>query len=430
MTSLKGWKDWEGGIVDGRFPLRKYLGGSDHSVVFLTELAAEKAAIKLIPAETTTAERQLASWKRTSELSHPHLLRVFHSGRVQVAGADVLYVVMEHAEEDLSQVVPERALTTKETRTVLAATLDAISFVHSEGLVHGHLRPSNIMAVADQVKISSDTLLRASEAGDEVKKQTVYDPPEGVKSAAGDVWSLGVTTVEVLTQRPPDTGETEASGPVIPEGVPAPFRDFVRRCLQRDPEKRWTANEFAASLQRGSPPPDDVTVSRPSPELPAKRNAAPVGVIAAIVLVILVITWLISGQPESSEDASNRTDQVAEAPLPETAPPLPPEPVPGRVVSEAIPNVPRSAMDTITGTVRVAVRVSVDDSGRVTEAEIETPGPSRYFARLALESSDLWTFAPPQIGGRSVASEWTLRFGFRRTETIADAVQNFPASPR
>src|ERR1700721_1156436 len=57
----EAWKTWEGQAVDG-FPLRQYLGGSDHSAVYLTPLNSsgeQKAAIKFIPADTS-AYAQLA----------------------------------------------------------------------------------------------------------------------------------------------------------------------------------------------------------------------------------------------------------------------------------------------------------------------------------------------------------------------------------
>ncbi len=53
MSSPEEWKKWEG-RVDGKFPLRHWLGGSEHSAVFLTERpghADQKVAIKLIAAD-------------------------------------------------------------------------------------------------------------------------------------------------------------------------------------------------------------------------------------------------------------------------------------------------------------------------------------------------------------------------------------------
>jgi TonB family protein len=79
--------------------------------------------------------------------------------------------------------------------------------------------------------------------------------------------------------------------------------------------------------------------------------------------------------------------------------------------------VPRNARNTIRGNVRVSVRVSVDHAGKVSAAKLDSPGPSRYFANLALQAARNWRFQPPQIDGHSVASEWILRFQFGRTET-------------
>ena len=51
MNNTEAWKTWEGRTVDGKFPLRRWLGGSDHSAVFLTDLGgSQKAVIKLIAA--------------------------------------------------------------------------------------------------------------------------------------------------------------------------------------------------------------------------------------------------------------------------------------------------------------------------------------------------------------------------------------------
>jgi TonB family protein len=59
-----------------------------------------------------------------------------------------------------------------------------------------------------------------------------------------------------------------------------------------------------------------------------------------------------------------------------------------------LPNIPQSALDTIRGTVRLAVRVSVDSAGDVSDAQIESSGPSKYFANLALAAARQWKFSP------------------------------------
>src|SRR5467141_3019185 len=161
----ESWKQWEGQVVDGKFPLSRYLGGSEHSAVFLTERGAppQKAAIKFIQVDEPDAELQLFRWKHAATLSHPHLLRLFESGRCRLGDFDLLYVLMEYAEENLSQFLSQRPLTPAEARDVLTPALQALAFLHGEGLVHGHVRPSNILAIEDQLKLSSDGISSLAE---------------------------------------------------------------------------------------------------------------------------------------------------------------------------------------------------------------------------------------------------------------------------
>src|SRR6202035_3466075 len=122
------WKTWEGRVVDGKFPLRQWLGGSDHSAVFLTETGSANAAIKLVPVASPDANLQLLRWSQAAQLTHPHLLRLLTQGRCEFGGVQFLYLVMEYAEEDLSQILTHRALTAKEARDFLRPILDTISY--------------------------------------------------------------------------------------------------------------------------------------------------------------------------------------------------------------------------------------------------------------------------------------------------------------
>ena len=65
------WTKWEGEVVNGVYPLHRFLNGSDHSAVFLTEYRAQNlsnAAIKIVPADRTTAEAQLSLWRTAATL--------------------------------------------------------------------------------------------------------------------------------------------------------------------------------------------------------------------------------------------------------------------------------------------------------------------------------------------------------------------------
>src|SRR5215470_8806131 len=188
-----------GQLADGRFPLRKLLGVSQNSAVFLTYTRPEHpsdpaldAAIKLIPEDASTSDIQLARWRAAAALSHPGLLRILHCGRCVIDGASCLYIVTELADEDLGQLLPTRALTPDETRGMLAAVLPTLDFLHESGFVHGELKPSNIHAIGDNVKLSADRILPAGESASSWPVAAPFAAPESRLFPASDIWSLGV----------------------------------------------------------------------------------------------------------------------------------------------------------------------------------------------------------------------------------------------
>jgi hypothetical protein len=165
-AAVPSWKDWEGRILHDQFRLDRYLGGSEHSAVFLTRYGdgtQQAAAIKVVLAESADGEILLPRWERAAALSHPGLVRLFDMGSCESGGAALLYLVMEYAEENLAEVLRQRPLTPAETREVFELVLNALDYIHSRDFVHGCVRPSNILGVADQLKISSDGLRPAGE---------------------------------------------------------------------------------------------------------------------------------------------------------------------------------------------------------------------------------------------------------------------------
>ncbi|MBA0087440.1 MAG: protein kinase, partial [Acidobacteria bacterium Pan2503] len=164
------------------------------------------AAVKLIAVDPDKAGVEQDHAESGAGLGHAGLIAISQVGVCPHDGQSLIYVVMEYAPENLAQVVSERPLTAAETREVLTTVLGTLSYLHGEGFVHGHLKPANIMAVNDQIKISSDGLRRLGDTIETPWNASPYDPPErayGVISPAGDVWSLAMTMVEVLTQRLP-----------------------------------------------------------------------------------------------------------------------------------------------------------------------------------------------------------------------------------
>jgi TonB family protein len=94
----------------------------------------------------------------------------------------------------------------------------------------------------------------------------------------------------------------------------------------------------------------------------------------------------------------------------------------GSVIERVVPDVPFSARNTIQGKVKVGVRVTVSPTGEVSEATLVSPGPSRYFARKAIESSRRWKFKPAEVDGQPVATAWVLHYRFGRAGTEVDPV--------
>src|SRR5260370_5655388 len=158
---------------------------------------------------------------------------------------------MEYAEEDLSQIIPQRALGASEAREMLEPVLDVLVYLHSKGLVHSRIKPSNILASADKLKLSSDTLFPIGESRKLSRKFDAHDAPETAASplsAAADVWALGMTLVEALTQHTPALQPGSQADPIVPDTLPQPFLDVARHALRRDPRRRWSVPEIAARL--------------------------------------------------------------------------------------------------------------------------------------------------------------------------------------
>ena len=108
------------------------------------------------------------------------------------------------------------------------------------------------------------------------------------------------------------------------------------------------------------------------------------------------------------------TSRPPAPPVVATAAPVqvPVPPSDGAVLQQVLPNVPQSASDTIQGRVRVSVKTTVDTSGNVSDAALELPGPSKYFAGLAMDAARNWKFTPPRVDNKNVASVWVLEFTF------------------
>jgi serine/threonine protein kinase len=556
------WKQWEGEVVDRKYQLQQFLGSTDHSAVFLAvfrDPQPRQAAVKFISGDLSSPEQQFAAWNNAARLSHSNLLRIYGTGRYKFEDMEALYVAMEYAEENLAQVLPQRALKPEEAREMLNSVVDVLVYLHAKNLTHGHIKPSNVLACGDQLKLSSDNILPAGELREMHRERSAYDAPEIPASPwtpAADMWSLGVTLVEALTQQPAVLPFDVKAEPVIPPAVCEPFLEIAQHALRRDAKWRWSSAKVAErlnpmatavkaaaagasasrsaspNLSEGSsavpmasasvvatspivaappaaPPPTWVSplsvplskepavplaklppapaearkVTRPAvravPTIQRRSIIVPnyvVPLFAGVLIVGAVIALpkilrqreapaptagsssVSAGSTSTPADRASSSfsharppakesvpanappNNIAKSPAPEhpaptpaqplAAPPtaapailrsneLTPVPTPktsksplarGEALEQVLPEIPPKALSTIQGTVRIGVKVHVDAAGNVTEATLETPGPSKYFADFALKAAYGWIFSSPEVEGRSIPSDWLIQF--------------------
>jgi TonB family protein len=411
-------EQWVGQSLDGRFPLYRYLGGSDTSAVFLTQIGSDpdaKAVIKLVLASSCDSDAQLGLWRRAGKLSHPNLIRILDGGRCWLAGNELIFLVSEYAEENLGEVVPGRALTAHEGEALLRPILAVLKYVHHQGLVHGRLRPSNVMAAQEQLKISSDSIRPAGEIKGLVQA-SVYDAPElkhGKISSASDVWSLGAILAEGLT------GKTAVQSGAH-KALPKPFAEIVRHCLREDPASRWTLSQVETFLQ------GNVAEARHeagSSEIGSNvRRYLPLILGGVLLLILAAIYGLIHGGSRHVQTAGGKAATPAvSSSTPVSTPTVTRENNSGGVLQEVSPSASENALKTIHGRIKVRVGVEVDSAGNVTATKLITAGPSKYFSRLALQAAQQWKFQAPKQNGLAVPSQWTILFEYTHNGILQQA---------
>lgn len=171
-----------------------------------------------------------------------------------------------------------------------------------------------------------------------------------------------------------------------------------------------------------------LTHKRPpeAPDRPRLRRGALLLILGVgAVLLIWVVVSVFRTTPTSTPPAIEQTpSSQSQQPAPSAAPvvndtPLPKPDAPPSAnnaspINQVIPDVSRSAQQTIRGTIIVSVRVSVGKEGTVLDATALERGPSRYFERLAVEAARKWTFTPTN---RTEPRTKLITFSFTRAGT-------------
>ncbi|KUL36062.1 serine/threonine protein kinase [Streptomyces sp. NRRL F-4489] len=272
-----------GGLVgDGRYRLTRRLGRGGMAEVFAAEdvRLGRTVAVKLLRADLAEDPVSKARFTREAQsvagLNHHAVVAVYDSGEDYVGGSTVPYIVMElvegHTIRDLllnaDAPPPDQAL------IIVSGVLEALAYSHQHGIVHRDIKPANVIITnSGAVKVMDFGIARALHGAQSTMTQTgmVMGTPQYLspEQALGktvdtrsDLYATGCLLYELLTQRPPFTGETPLSVvyqhvqdmPVPPsqvaESVPPELDGLVMRSLAKDPDDRFqTAEEMRGLVQ-------------------------------------------------------------------------------------------------------------------------------------------------------------------------------------
>jgi len=239
-------------LVDGIYPLGAAIRLSARSAVYETEISegdgVVPAVIRIREVEAAAAEEFKARMRDAAELSHPNLLKIYAAGSATRNEVPVSFVVMERADESLEGVLAERSLTESETREMLAPVLEALEYLHKKGYAHSRLRPSNVLAVNDRLKLSADSAILVND-GEE----------------AEDMRALGALIVQALGQETPGSQD---------------LGDIVRHSA------RWTVEQVKARLNSADP----IAVEEiPLVEEELQSSGVPKWIFAGLAAVMLIV---------------------------------------------------------------------------------------------------------------------------------------------
>jgi serine/threonine-protein kinase len=252
------------------------------------------------------------------KLNHPNVMRVFGGER-----RSRVYMVMEWCQGRLlRQIMDEGRLSHDRAIRIAIGVLEALDYIHANGVVHRDLKPENIMVdEEDHIKlidfgIASDSAARRLTYANFTATLGTpnYISPEQVKGKRGDgrsdIYSMGVILYEMLSGRLPFSGPSPMAAmndrllnhPMPPSvadpSISPQLQEVLYRALERDPRNRYaTAHEFVHDLQHldqvGVEDRDELrNWQRRKSHL--SRRILYYGALAMIPVVILLLMVLIS----------------------------------------------------------------------------------------------------------------------------------------
>ena len=253
-----------GRLIDARYRVLSRIGRGGMGVVYRAEdeRLEREVALKVLRADLAhdhdARQRFVREAKAAARLTNPHAVSVLDQG----TDGETAYLVMELVPgRTLRDAIAEQgSLRTGDALEVLEGVLDALAEAHRKGIVHRDVKPANVL-VGDRgtIKVADFGLARsaasaATTGATELLGTAEYLAPErvarGIADARSDVYAAGVLLFEMLTGRPPFTGDAPATlayrhvhdhvppPSSLAPGLPLELDGLVARATAKDPDDR------------------------------------------------------------------------------------------------------------------------------------------------------------------------------------------------
>ncbi len=272
-------------LLGGRYELDGVVGRGGMAEVYRArDIRLDRiVAIKTLRADLARDQIFQARFRREAQsaasLNHPNIVAVYDTGEDMATGVPVPYIVMEYVDgrtvrdllQDGHRLLPERLL------EIIDGVLRALEYSHQAGIVHRDIKPGNVMVTRNgDIKVMDFGIARAMSDAQATMTQTAqvigtaqYLSPEQARGervdSRSDLYSTGCLLYELLTGRPPFTGDSPVAiayqhvreDPVPPSRVDPevpPWADaIVLKAMAKSPADRYqTAADMRADLQRAA----------------------------------------------------------------------------------------------------------------------------------------------------------------------------------